>query len=204
MAVQDGRSGSGSAPPAGWTPSRRDLWRRLEAHIFEEPGLALTFTARLARDRGWSVAFARAAVDEYRRFCFLAAVAPEPVTPSEEVDEVWHQHLTYSRDYWTRWCRDALGCDLHHDPTAGGPVERQRFVAQYAATLALYECYFGPPAATFWPGTALRFGRPRFRTVDRTQAIVIPLPAGLGRRLVRLASIAPWLASSLRRFADVA
>ncbi len=103
-----------------WTPARQDLWRRVEQHDFE-PDTALNFTRRLARDHGWSVEYARAAVDAYRRFCFLAVVSPTPVTPSEVVDEVWHQHLVYSRDYWTIWCGKTLQAPLHHDPTPGGP-----------------------------------------------------------------------------------
>lgn len=185
-----GRVDADDVNRSAWTPAHRDLWRRLAAHDFEPDGQALTFTARLARDRGWSLAFARGAVDEYRRFCFLAAVSPAPVTPSEEVDEVWHQHLTHSRDYWTRWCREALRVDLHHDPTAGGSAERSRFATQYADTLALYETWFGPPAPAFWPGTARRFGgRPRFRTVDRDRGLVVPLPAGARRVLRRFGGL---------------
>lgn len=190
--------------PGLWTPPRRDLWRRIRAHDFEPAGQALTFTARLARDRGWPLATARAAVEEYRRFCFLAAVSPTPVTPSEEVDEVWHQHLTYSRDYWTLWCREVLRADLHHDPTAGGPAERRRFHAQYADTLALYEAWFGSPPPEFWPGTAVRFGRPRFRTVDRARGVVLPVPARLRRWRNVLARLAPWMAQRLHGRADVA
>jgi hypothetical protein len=92
-----------------WTPARQELWRRLEQHDFE-PDTALNFTRRLARDHGWSLEDARAAVDAYRRFCFLVIISPTPVTPSEVVDEVWHQHLIYSRDYWTNLVRrDAAG-----------------------------------------------------------------------------------------------
>ena len=62
-----------------WTPAREDLWRRIALHDFE-PDTPLNFARRLARDHGWSLAFARAAVDAYRRFCCLAVLSP---TPSE-------------------------------------------------------------------------------------------------------------------------
>ncbi len=153
---------------------------RIAAHDFEPEGDALTFTGRLARDHGWSLAVACGAVEEYRRFCFLAVRSDVQVTPSEEVDEVWHQHLTFSRDYWQVWCRDVLRRDLHHQPTRGGASEEHRFADQYARTLACYEVYFGPPAVRYWPGTAERFGGgPRFRIIDRAEHMVVPIPASL-------------------------
>ncbi len=138
----------------------RELWARIERHSFETD-CALNFVGRLARERGWSLGFARRAVGEYRRFCFLAVTAAAAVTPSVEVDEVWHLHLIYSRDYWDVWCGQVLRAKLHHDPTAGGAAEGQKYRAQYARTLKLYEDAFGAPPEEFWPATHVRFGRGR-------------------------------------------
>lgn len=165
-----------------WTQVLRDLSARIAAHSFDSDD-PLSFTRRLARDHGWTLPFARGAVREYGRFCFLAVATPGPVTPSEEVDEVWHLHLTYSRDYWTVWCRDVLGTALHHEPTRGGPAEQSRFRAQYAGTLAAYEAFFGPPPPLFWPATHRRFGaRPRFRLLDTHRSVALPRPGALLRR----------------------
>jgi hypothetical protein len=159
-----------------WTPTLSDLWQRIERHEFET-AVTLNFTARLARDKNWSMQQARAAVLEYRRFCFLAVASGLQATPSEEVDEVWHLHLTYSRDYWDIWCRDVLRRRLHHDPTQGGPVQQARFRDQYAATLAAYEAWFGPPPLEFWPGTRQRFrGNTRFRCLDTDRYFMVPKP----------------------------
>ncbi len=179
----DARQGeAGPAPPTPWTPGLAARWARIERHGFE-PDHALGFTRRLARDRGWPIGFARGAVAEYRRFCFLATASPAPVTPSEEVDEVWHLHLTYTRDYWDTWCGGALQAALHHDPTQGGPAEQRRYRAQYAATLVAYERFFGPPPAAFWPATHRRFGaRPRFRTLDADRWLALPRPGAWLRR----------------------
>lgn len=167
---------------SSWTPALRDLVDRIETHPFD-PGDPLSFTRRLARDHGWTLPFAQGAVREYGRFCFLAAATPGPVTPSEEVDEVWHLHLTYSRDYWTVWCRDVLRSDLHHDPTKGGPAEQRRFRTQYARTLAAYEAFFGPPPPRFWPATHHRFGAfPRFRVLDTHRSVMLPRPSVLLRK----------------------
>ena len=103
-----------------------------------------TFAPKLARENGWSVTHtAVAAIEEYRRFCFLAATGDRPVTPSDAVDRVWHLHLTYTRDYWERFCPDVLGRAFHHDPGGAGAAERHRHFAQYADTLARYEAAFG-------------------------------------------------------------
>lgn len=167
-----------------WTQARQDLWRRIEQHDFE-PDTPLNFTRRLARDHGWSLADARAAVDAYRRFCFLAVVSPTPVTPSAIVDEVWHQHLIYSRDYWATWCRETLQAPLHHDPTPGGPEAQTIYRRQYAETLALHERLFGPPRPELWPATHLRFAASRYHVTDRDRWYIVPKPAAWIRGLLR-------------------
>jgi hypothetical protein len=42
------------------------------------------------RANGWSRPFALRAIEEYRKFVFLALVADHQVTPSDQVDQVWH------------------------------------------------------------------------------------------------------------------
>ncbi|MCB9681080.1 MAG: TIGR04222 domain-containing membrane protein [Alphaproteobacteria bacterium] len=160
-----------------WTPELHALWTRLQDHPFEDEDLALDLTARLAREQRWSRAYAMRAVDAYRRFCFLAVAAGVPATPSVDVDEVWHLHLLYTRDYWDVFCPTVLGTTLHHGPTRGGRAEGHRFGRQYADTLAAHEAFFGVPDPDLWPSAAERFRRPgRFRRVDTDRAWVIPHP----------------------------
>jgi hypothetical protein len=168
-----------------WTPGRKELWQRIEAHNFE-PDTPLNFTRRLARDRGWNLTEARSAISGYRRFCFLAALSDSPMTPSETVDEVWHQHLIYSRDYWDVWCGQVLRAPLHHDPTPGGMQEKMRFRRQYAETMALYERFFGPPDPDLWPATHVRFGqRPQYRIADLHRSLILPRPSNVLRRILQ-------------------
>ena len=141
-------------------PDSQALWGRIARHDFDHDHV-LSFSRRLAREQGWRAGFARGAVEEYRRFCFLAVTAGTPMTPSLEVDAVWHLHLTYTRDYWDVWCPQVLRLPLHHDPTEGGAAAQQRFRAQYARTLLAYEGAFGPPPAAYWPATHRRFGPDR-------------------------------------------
>ena len=119
------------------------LWARISSYSIGPPDAALSFRDRLARENGWTRARADRVIAEYKRFAFLAMTAGHEVTPSDAVDQAWHLHLTYSRDYWERFCPDILGAPLHHGPTRGGAEEQHRFHEQYAETLRSYEAAFG-------------------------------------------------------------
>lgn len=161
----------------------RNLWQRIAAHRFDDPAARLTFTARLARENGWTVGRAVRVVDEYRRFVFLAMTAGHPVTPSEDVDQAWHLHLAYTRDYWETFCRDVLGGPLHHGPTRGGAAEADRYDGQYRRTLAAYAAAFdADPPADIWPPAERRFGADlAWRRVNVARNWVIPKPAWLAK-----------------------
>lgn len=175
------------------SPPRDDLWQRISAHHIGPADASLTFVARLARENRWSFAKAEQVVEEYRRFCYLAVKAGHEVTPSDAVDQVWHLHLTYSRDYWEVFCPQVLQADLHHGPTSGGPVEAGRYYRQYAATLSAYEAVFGeaPPAA-IWSAAAKRFKvDPRGVRVNLSGVIVVSRRVALALGL--LAAMGGWL-----------
>ena len=152
------------------------IWARLSTYRIGPADAGLPFEARLARGNGWSPSHAERVMEEYRRFCFLAATCGEEVTPSDAVDQAWHLHLTYTRDYWERFCPEVLGRALHHGPSAGGPGERHRFFEQYARTMRQYEEAFGrPPPVDIWPGAARRLlDDPRARRVHPRDGVVLP------------------------------
>ncbi len=161
------------------------LWQRIENHNFE-PDTPLNFTVRLARDMRWSIHQTRLAIDAYKKFCFLAIISDTVMTPSDTVDEVWHQHMIYTRDYWDIWCRQVLGAPLHHDPTPGGSKAQQYYKECYANTLALYEQYFGCPDPVLWPATYVRFGRkPRYRLIDTSLLITLPNPLFYIKKIIK-------------------
>jgi uncharacterized protein (TIGR04222 family) len=169
----------------------RDLWRRLEAFELDDPAASLTFTRRLARENGWEVSYAARVVEEYKRFVFLAMTAGHEVTPSDEVDQAWHLHLTYTRSYWGELCGEVLGRPLHHGPTKGGAKEGQRFEGQYEATLASYRESFGEePPTDIWPPSEVRFGEAKdFVRVNRQHVWLLPKPwRAVSRRPVAMAS----------------
>ena len=38
-------------------------------------------------------------IGEYKKFITLAYFSNKMITPSEEVDQVWHMHMTYTKHY---------------------------------------------------------------------------------------------------------
>lgn len=152
------------------------VWLALSHYSVGPADAALSFANRLARENGWRADHAARVIEEYRRFAFLAVTAGQEVTPSDAVDQAWHLHLTYTRDYWDRFCPEVLGCKLHHGPTAGGGGERQRHFEQYAQTLKAYEAAFGVPAPTdIWPSAAhLLIEAPKARRVHPRDVFIFP------------------------------
>lgn len=155
-----------------------NLWDRIETHPVGPQSSVLGFERRLARDNGWSEAYASRVIHEYRRFLFLAARAGHPVTPSDAVDQAWHLHLIYSDDYWNTWCQEVLGFPFHHGPTRGGRTEQSKYTDWYSRTLASYQDWFGtPPPSDIWPAVEDRFaGAAAFRRVNTGEVWIIPKP----------------------------
>ncbi|MEM6328831.1 MAG: TIGR04222 domain-containing membrane protein [Planctomycetota bacterium] len=176
------RVSAGEQPQAGLaTAGASDtagLWRRLSAFELDDPAASLSFSRRLARENGWSHPFAARVVDEYKRFVYLAMTAGHEVTPSDEVDQAWHLHLTYTRSYWGEMCGGVLGQPLHHGPTKGGQAEGARFEDQYQRTLDSYRHAFGEaPPADIWPPAERRFGdAAHFVRVNRRSTWLIDKP----------------------------
>ncbi len=153
-----------------------DLYQRIIVFPLDEPNSALPFGARLARENNWTRAFANRVVGEYKRFAFLAVAAGHYVAPSDEVDQAWHMHLTYTRSYWDEFCPHVLGTSLHHHPTQGGAAELDKFKAWYGKTLESYERLFGhEPPADIWPDVETRFsGAADYRRVNTSTNWIVP------------------------------
>jgi hypothetical protein len=156
-------------------PSQRSLWRRIKAFELDVAGARFTFTDRLARENGWSISYAIRCVEEYKKFIFLICIADQGLTPSDQVDQVWHLHLIYTRSYWDDFCRNTLGKEIHHGPTKGGDSERNRFNNLYEASNAWYRKTFDKePPEDIWPATELRFKEIHFTRVNRHRYWLVP------------------------------
>jgi len=179
------------------SPRDDALWQRIADHHIGPADASLSFAARLARENRWSLAHAQAVIGEYRRFCYLAIASGHEVTPSDAVDQAWHLHLTYSRDYWQTFCPKVLQADLHHGPTAGGATERARYYSQYADTLAAYEAAFAEaPPADIWPSAHRRFAvDPLGVRVNFSDGIIVKRRVALA--LGFAVFVAGWLAGRM-------
>lgn len=164
---------------------KKQLWIRLKHYHFDDvvpSGLkdrvmamfggsdasTQAFASKVARKLGWTREFSLRAIEEYRKFVYLGMVSEVSVTPPKVIDQVWHEHLLFSRAY-REFCRDVLERDFDHNPELIPSEEQtEAFRAQYDATLNLYRDEFNVmPPADIW-------GTPKFGTSD--DRIEMPKP----------------------------
>jgi hypothetical protein len=150
------------------TSPKRDLWLRLKhyhfAHVvpphlgdhvmacFGGPDAATrAFADKLQRKLGWTPRLARHAIEEYKKFLYLGVVADFEVTPSKIIDQVWHEHLLFTKAY-REFCRDVLGRPFEHFPELVATEDQTSvFQDQFERTLDLYEVEFDvQPPADIW------------------------------------------------------
>jgi len=157
------------------------LWERVLAYRFDNEGSAFPYSAKVAKENGWSQAFTYRVIEEYRRFAFLAVAAGHPVSPPEAVDQAWHIHILYTREYNDVFCAQVLGQHLHHGPSIGGRVEDEKFQDWYSQTLMSYKTLFGEePPKDIWPSAEQRAKhKHHFQRVDKQSFWFVPKPSFL-------------------------
>jgi hypothetical protein len=87
---------------------------------------------------------------EYKRYMEIVAQNRHlklPVSPP--VDQFWHTHILFTRDY-TNFSHQACGNYIHHQP-AITETERLALAPAYKVILKIYEEMFGFPDEEFWP-----------------------------------------------------
>ncbi|QTE44941.1 MULTISPECIES: glycine-rich domain-containing protein [Mucilaginibacter] len=159
------------------TAEQAVLWQKILDFQLDDPEAAFKFSERLARENGWNIHYALRVIAEYRKFIFLCCISDKGVTPSDAVDQAWHLHLTFTRSYWIDLCRDALGRELHHNPTKGGTDEANKYDEFYIDTSYLYYQFFGELLpADIWPDNAKRFTDIDFERVNKRRNWIIRKP----------------------------
>ncbi len=140
------------------TTEENILWTKISAFKLDDENSSFKFSTRLARDNGWTFSYAKAVIEEYKKFIFLCCINKTGTTPSDQVDQVWHLHLTYTESYWIDFCKNTLHKEIHHNPTKGGQKEAEKFDDYYSETLRLYKEKFQmEPPKNIWPDNVERF-----------------------------------------------
>jgi hypothetical protein len=159
------------------TPEQNQLHTQLKKFQLDDPNSDFPFSARLALENHWDLAYSIRVIDEYKRFAFLAVFAGHPVTPSMEVDEAWHLHLLYTDNYWNLFCGEILQKQFHHGPTRGGTQEQEKFEDWYTKTLESYTYFFEEqPPEDIWPKPEDRAKAKLKRKIDTKDYWVIRKP----------------------------
>lgn len=157
---------------------QKQLFTKIKAFSLDKADANFTFSQRLAKENDWNIKYTNRVIEEYRKFVFLAVVAGHIVTPSEQVDRVWHLHLTYTHSYWDEFCPHILGKSLHHQPTNGGESEQTKYYDLYCQTLASYTKFFGnQPPEDIWSSPQNRFSKDlSYKRVNIEKNWIIPKP----------------------------
>ena len=161
------------------------IWLRIDGLIFDDNSHPLTFSKRLARENRWAHWFALDVMEEYKKFLYLMAVSDHPVTPSIEVDQVWHLHLIYTRQYWNDFAKH-MPFEPHHGPTKGGSQESEKFNEWYSKTLESYKNVFGMnPPVNIWPDPTVRFRDDQsWQWIDTSQYLLLSQSTGFFMLLI--------------------
>lgn len=150
------------------------LWDKIRMFELDDPSVTFTFTDRLARENGWTLEYAIRTISEYKKFMFLLCIAEHPLTPSDQVDQVWHLHLIYTHSYWIDFCEHTIGKQIHHGPTKGGSGEKNKYMDWYEKTRQLYARIFQhDPPPDIWFPSKIRFSEINFQRINLDRNWVI-------------------------------
>ena len=94
--------------------------------------------------QGWTRQQVDRAIANYKRFLHLLYLHPNStIVPTQEIDEVWHQHILDTRKY-EQDCQWLFGYFVHHYPYfgMGSDAEQQAIDTTFARTQSLFAQYF--------------------------------------------------------------
>jgi hypothetical protein len=117
----------------------RDYLKRLDLNYIAE--LMCSEQYPLPR---WTYEDAQRCCQLYKNFLFLIKKhLPLSLVPTREIDEFWHNHILYTRNY-LRDCEQLFGHYLHHEPATTGENPAQ-LIKNFVLTKQLYWEEFKEP-----------------------------------------------------------
>jgi len=100
---------------------------------------------------GWTKGRTKQAIAHYLMFLSLIYLYPnQPIVPTAEIDQVWHQHILDTDKYATD-CQMLFGEFIHHFPYYGlrGKGDRQNRQQAFAKTQLLFQKHFATDITEF-------------------------------------------------------
>lgn len=158
------------------TPTQVELYAKIQKFKLDSLDDRRSFSAKLAWEYQWSQIYTLRAIQEYKKFLFLAMTADHIVSPSVVVDRVWHHHLLFTHSYWDELCGKVLDRPLHHTLGFGGKDEALKNYHLYELTLEAYCQYFGTPPNDIWETPPMRSQYPSYQWIDRDRYWIISNP----------------------------
>lgn len=124
-----------------------NIWHKISELFDGHDASTKAFASKIARKHKWHNRFALAAIGEYKKFVYLGIISDFQVTPSKVIDQVWHEHVLFSKAY-REFCEEVIQYPFdHHPELMPNDAMTGIFYAQYLDTIELYKKEFGidPP-----------------------------------------------------------
>lgn len=110
---------------------------------------------RVADAHDYDIKFSKNLAKEAKRMLYLSIVSDDSISPSNRVDDMWHEMIIFTRFY--KDFGEFIGGFIHHNPTSPERAKKLKRtkdgeVSGYAKTKANYEKYFNQkPDPKYWP-----------------------------------------------------
>jgi len=92
----------------------------------------------------WTREEAQRCCQLYKNFLFLLKKhSPEALVPTRQIDEFWHNHILYTKNYIND-CMQIFGRYQHHEPAAPGE-DKGQLIQEYLKTKQYYLQEFNEP-----------------------------------------------------------
>jgi hypothetical protein len=145
-----------------YTPQEWKLNENLERKVlikaedFQNIKFPNNFLQNYCNDHLLSFANAENFINEYKKFLYLAYVTNQVQCPSEEVDSVWHYHLTHVNAYLEFSSLKMERKMFAHNPNNGSEEDKSLYPNVYNQTLQNLQFYFGNVDTKAWPDRSTR------------------------------------------------
>lgn len=105
------------------------------------------FIHKLKNQNLWTLSYTTQVIEEYKKFIYLGLFTE--VSPSYEIDQVWHLHILYTKDYHNM-CKKLNINFFHHNPTDKTNITLP-VKDNYKNTINLYHSLFNKqPPSNIW------------------------------------------------------